>query len=84
MKIYSEISLKDFEFWGPALHVRNVLDDDDDMAQIESCLDDTAPSEGYSETDINDIFAYDPDFIAGCLGYYDWEELEEGRNDDED
>ena len=56
MKIYSEISLKDFEFWSGALdRVKYLSDADFDHLEfiLEEMYDD---EEGISDMQINDIF----------------------------
>lgn len=80
MKIYKETSLQDFEFWSGAKYTAEVLTDEQ-LDQVESCLEETAPEGGYSETDINDIFWFDRDWIAEILGFDSWEALEESKNE---
>lgn len=64
MKIYKEISLKDFEFWSGARDFREKLTDEE-MDIIESCLEDDEHQ--YSETEINDIFWFDQETVAEWL-----------------
>ena len=80
MKVYKETSLKDFEFWSGAKYTAEVLTDDQ-LDQIESYLEETAPEDGYSETDVNDIFWFERDWIAEILGFDSWEALEESNNE---
>ena len=80
MKIYSEKSLRGFEFWsGAADRVKYLTDEELDT--IEAMLEDAYP-EGMSETSINDLFWFDEDTIAEWLGYDDFEALM--RRDDEE
>ena len=78
MKIYSEISLPDFNFWGGARPNASLLAYEE-LEIIEACLEDIYP-EGIDETLVNDIMWFDTDFIAECLGFDSWEELYESRN----
>lgn len=80
MKIYTEESLRNFEFWSGAKDTVKYLTDDE-LDTIEEILEELNP-EGMSETDINDLFWHDDDTIAEWLGYEDFEELM--HRDDED
>lgn len=82
MKIYKETSLRDFEFWSGAKYTAEVLTDEQ-LDQVENCLEDTAPEEGYSETEINDIFRFERGWIAEILGFDSWEALEESNSENE-
>lgn len=86
MKIYGEISLKDFDFWsGAADRAANLTDDDFDV--IESNLEELHP-DGMSDTELNDFFWFEFDTIAEWLGYKDEEDMDCRRNpfylDDDD
>ena len=77
MKVTSEIYLSDFEFWSGAADTAKYLNDSD-FEIIESELESLYP-EGMSETEINDLFWFDDDYIAEMLGYDDFEELIQDR-----
>lgn len=77
MKIYTEQSLSNFEFWSGAKDTAQHLTDDD-FATIESVLEELYP-EGVDDTTINDLFWFEEDTIAEWLGYSDFEELVEAR-----
>lgn len=79
MKIYSEQSLRYFEFWSGAKDTVKYLTFED-LDRIEADLEEIAPEEGYSDTEINDLFWFDEDLIAGFLGYDSFEELMEDRS----
>ena len=82
MKIHKETSLKDFEFWSGARYTAEALTAEQ-LNQLESCLEETAPEGGYSETDINDFFWFERDGIAEILGFDSWEALEESNSKNE-
>ena len=83
MKIYTEQSLKDFEFWSGARDRAKYLTDDQ-FDTIESILEDAYP-DGMTDTEINDFFWFEEDTIADWLGYNSFEELmEESNNEDDD
>ena len=77
MKLYTETSLQNFEFWSGAEETAKHLTVDD-FNTIESILEDCYP-EGLSETTVNDIFWFEEDWIAEMLGYEGWEDLLEQR-----
>ena len=81
MKIYTEASLRSFEFWGGAAD-RAVYLTYEELDIIESILEDLHP-EGLTETEINDIFWFEEDMIADWLGYNNFEELMK-RDEEED
>ena len=88
MKIYTETSLRNFEFWSGGADTANYLTEDE-LDTIETILEDLYP-EGMDETDINDFFWFDDDTIAEWLGYRDFESLmnrdeeDDEEEDDED
>lgn len=87
MKIYTEESLTNFEFWSGAKDIVKYLTDEE-LEQIEAMLEDLNP-DGMSDTEINDFFWFEDDTIAEWLGYEDFEELmhrddEEEEEDEED
>ena len=73
MKIYSEKSLKDFEFWSGAKDTVKYLTEDE-INQIENILEDCFP-EGMSDTEINDFFWFEDDTIAEWLGYQSFDDI---------
>lgn len=78
MKIIREQSLQDFEFWGGAKVNRNLITDKE-LDELEDVLEELYP-DGIDETDLNDIFWFDDDFIAEYLGYENFEQFWEDRN----
>jgi hypothetical protein len=84
MKIYSEKSLREFNFWsGAADRVKYLMVEELDT--IEATLEELYP-EGMSETSVNDLFWFEEDTIAEWLGYEDFDALmkRDEENDDED
>lgn len=73
MKIYSETSIPDFEFWSGAADTRKYLTNEE-MDQIESMLEEAYP-DGMDETQLNDFFWFEDDTIAEWLGYSSFEEI---------
>ena len=93
MKIYSEISLGDFNAWSGAVDTMNtlhnlnsVIDDMDVFESLESTIEEWNEN-GITDTELNDLLWFETDTIAEWLGFSDWEELERkasGEEDEED
>ena len=79
MKIYTEKSLSDFEFWSGAKDTVKYLTTDE-LEQMEEILEECYP-DGMEETQINDIFWFEDDWIAEMLGYSCFDEIMEERKD---
>ena len=82
MKIVSETSLRYFAFWSGAKDTAEYLTPQD-LDQIEFVFDEIYP-DGMTDTQVNDIFWFERDFIAECLGYKDWEKFVNKEDEDED
>ena len=66
MKVYSELSLRDFEFWAGAKENAQKLTPEQ-LDEVEHNLEDIYP-DGIDEITINDIFWFDFDQICVWLG----------------
>lgn len=66
MKVYSELSLWDFEFWAGAKDNAQKLTPEQ-LDEVEHNLEEIYP-DGIDETTINDIFWFDFDQICVWLG----------------
>lgn len=77
MRYYVEETLYNFQFWGGAKENANLLTLQE-LEQIEFELNNIYP-EGLEDTQINDIFWFDFDFIAQLLGYDDEDEFRKER-----
>lgn len=82
MKIYEEKSLRDFEFWCGAVDTVGYLTVEE-LDTIESIFEDIYP-DGMEDTQINDLFWFEDDWIAEMLGYEDFEELMHRDDEDEE
>ena len=83
MKITKEICHGyDFEFWSGG---KDTADDltEREIQQVLECLEDIYP-DGMSETQLNDIFWFERDWIAECPGYADYDELLEDEEREEE
>lgn len=80
MKIYDEVAIEDFEFWSGALSTAEFLKAHDLFEHVAEYLE--SDYEEMSETELNDFFWHEDNFIAELLGYNDWQSLEEAYQED--
>lgn len=66
MRIYTEKSLADFDFWSGAKNNAEMLSVEQ-LEQVETILEDCYP-EGVDETTINDLFWFDFETVLDWLG----------------
>lgn len=70
----------DFKFWsGGADHAEAMTAEQ--ISAVEDELDSIYPN-GMNDYEINDIFWFEPDFLAQCNGFETWEEMMEFNNDE--
>ena len=81
MKIYTETALRNFDFWAGAADRAAHLTCAE-LDTIEAILEDCAPEEGWTDTEINDFFWFEFDTIADWLGYESEEAFFEDREKD--
>ena len=77
MKIWSDDSIRNFNFWSGA---RDTVDDlfDSDFDILEPILEEYFNGE-VEDVDLNDFFWFERDTIALWLGYENYEELMHDR-----
>lgn len=73
MRYTVDETLREFQFWSGAKDTAKELTPEQ-LDQIESILEDCYP-EGMTDSQINDIFWFEPDWIAEQLGFRSWEHL---------
>jgi len=79
MIIKYEVDLGNFEFWSGGKDTADCLESDD-WGKLEYELSDNE----WDETELNDFFWYERDKIAEILGYSDWDDLVESRENEEE
>jgi hypothetical protein len=67
MIVTKNIDLKNFKFWSGAKHLAEALTQEE-LEQIEFCLEDFFHDKTPSETEINDLFWFEEDFICKLIG----------------
>ena len=67
MKIYRDESLSSFGFWSGAIAIAEefTLEELDQITAELETLDD---GDGYSETEINDLMWFEPEYLASLIG----------------
>lgn len=73
MKIYKEESLRNFEFWSGAKDFASKLTESE-FEVIESSFEDIYP-DGMDETQINDLFWLEPEWICSDILGIEYEEV---------
>ena len=64
MKITTELNLNTFNFWSGAKQHNFTYNE---LKDLEYTLEDLYP-EGCSETEINDLFWFEEEFLCECIG----------------
>lgn len=82
MRIYSEVDIDEFEFWEGGKCVADSFSEDD-LEAIQNKLEELYP-DGMSDTELNDLFWHDEDFVAGLAGYSSFQKVKEGIKSDEE
>ena len=70
MTITTELNLINFSFWSGAKQHEFTYTE---LKEIEFCLEDLYHEKQPSETDINDLFWFEEEFLCECIGL-DFEE----------
>ena len=79
MELRHDVPLRYFEFWsGAEQRARHLTWEQLDQVEFE--LEGLFP-DGMTDTELNDLFWFEEDFIAQLLGYRDWEALEEDEEE---
>ena len=74
MRIYSEKSLADFEPWSGAVSTYERINNAGMLDALESFLEDEYP-DGIDETDLNDLFWFDSEYVLNCCGLRSEDEI---------
>lgn len=82
MTIHTETALHNFAFWSGAKDRAESLTWDE-LDTIERELEELYP-EGMTDTELNDLFWFDFDFVVQILGYEDEEDFDRKRSGEED
>ncbi|NRB62846.1 MAG: hypothetical protein HRU40_07435 [Saprospiraceae bacterium] len=64
MQVYTELNLTNFDFWSGA---KNHNFTHNELKELGFHLDELYP-DGISETQVNDLFWFEEEFLCECLG----------------
>ena len=76
MKIYSEMSIRDFEVWSGAIDTKNKIIANDKEDEFDALIEELYP-DGIDETQLNDLLWFDDEWVLESLGIYEEDEDEE-------
>lgn len=79
MELKHDVALRHFEFWSGAVQRARHLTWEQ-LDAIEAELEMLYP-EGMTDTQVNDLFWFEEDFIASLLGYDSFDELVDEEDD---
>ena len=81
MKVYREVSGRDFEFWSGAKSTVKYLTGEEIDRIFDELESINCDSDTMSETEVNDFFWFEDDTIAEWLNWPDFETLRKARSD---
>ena len=67
MKLFSETKLVDFQTWSGATDTKNIIIDNDKAEDFDYLIEEIYP-DGLSETQLNDLLWFEPEWIFEQLG----------------
>lgn len=81
MKVYQEISIRDFEAWGGALNTYDKIIKNDKEDEFDALIEELYP-DGIEETKLNDLLWFDDEWVLESLGIEEEDEDEEEEDFD--
>ena len=76
MKVYQEISIRDFEGWSGAIATQDLIIEHNKEDEFDALIEELYP-DGIDETQLNDILWFDNEWVFECLGIKEEEEEED-------
>ena len=76
MKIYTEISLSNFEPWSGAVDTFNKIYNEGKCDELETILEELYP-DGMTETQLNDLLWFEPETVFEWLGIRSEEKIQD-------
>ena len=76
MKVYQEISIRDFKAWSGAVDTKDKIIANDKEDEFDALIEEFYP-DGIDETQLNDILWFDNEWVFECLGIKEEEEEED-------
>ena len=76
MKVYQEISIREFEAWSGAVDTKDKIIANDKEDEFDALIEELYP-DGIDETQLNDLLWFDDEWVLESLGIYEDEEEED-------
>ena len=76
MKVYQEISIRDFEAWSGAAATKDLIIEHGKEDEFDALIEELYP-DGVDETQLNDILWFDDEWVLESLGIGEEEEEED-------
>ena len=76
MKVYQEISIRNFEAWSGAVATKDLIIGHDKADEFDALIEELYPG-GIDKTQLNDILWFDDEWVLDSLGIYEDEEEED-------
>ena len=81
MKVYQEISIRDFEAWSGAVATKDLIVEHGKEDEFDALIEELYP-DGIDETQLNDILWFDDEWVLESLGIKKEDEDEEEEDFD--
>ena len=81
MKVYQEISIRNFEAWSGAVATKDLIIEHDKTDEFDALIEEFYP-DGIDETQLNDILWFSDIWVLESLGIYEDEDEEEEEDFD--
>ena len=76
MKVYQEISIREFEAWSGAVDTYDKIIVNNKEDEFDALIEELYP-DGIEETQLNDLLWFDDEWVLESLGIYEDEEEED-------
>ena len=81
MKVYQEISIRNFEAWSGAVATKDLIIENNKEDEFDALIEELYP-DGIDETQLNDILWFDDEWVLESLGIKEEDEDEEEEDFD--
>ena len=81
MKVYQEISIRDFEAWSGAVATKDLIIENNKEDEFDALIEELYP-DGIDETQLNDILWINDNWVLDSLGIEEEDESEEEEDFD--
>lgn len=82
MKVYQEISIRDFEAWSGAVATKDLIVENNKEDEFDALIEELYP-DGIDETQLNDILWFDDEWVLESLGIKEEKDDDEGEEEED-